>query len=453
MTTDAISGLFLQGFSLAVIGITFRRAPFERVGFLFACSVFLYHGASEILARLTSRFNEYRELAAAQAIDGYILLVGLVLLAFSVTYCMCTKYPSPLRFRRQVLDRLRLFLNERRWPIFLLSVLSFSAFQYVRLQETEVLQEANVYEGYWALSLSRATWMHFLLLAGLALVLARRRRFSPTEVCLGLCAVLSTLGSRSGLVLPLAVFVVSLGALGIKLTRRSLFVVATYGLLFILAVATTRALVGRRSVLDATPIQRVSMYCQSLVDGLHNRSVQTGKVESRLDANTMGGFMLAELNRGAPPTWFATWVNDVYMVVPRAVMPSKIERNVTDRNAEGYLIEHYRVHPTDYCTGWMGLLVGSFGKGGSILAGIVLGFCLAKLDDWFVRSTRMAAFFVHYVALQVAIWYEGLFSHLLATIRNFLIVYAAIVAVGYLFQRRTKPAFSPKSPGNLAAGT
>ena len=124
---------------------------------------------------------------------------------------------------------------------------------------------------------------------------------------------------------------------------------------------------------------------------------------------------------------------DLFLQLPRALNPQKLESDVLLRNSEAYIFNYYGHDPTvDYTQGWLGYFLSCFGVYGLLASMAVLGLLFSVFDRWLVTTSSALCVPLYYIAVFNIIYYEGTFPFFLGSIRTLAPILAAMVVIHYL---------------------
>ena len=241
----------------------FRKNTFQRTGFIFLIMVFIYHGLSEIFNRIFPGYNLYRINIDIENIDKVLFLISLTMFLFTISYLFATRTKKHFCFNNELTVKIYGFFLQNKIPLIVLSAVLFSIMQYYKV-DVEILSQTGMYEGYWLFSLSNSLWPILLILALLSLLLTHSKYFSPNLVFIYLAVILTTLSSRSGMLVNLFFLFIMMRSLGYKLKKKIIFMAIIYSVIFIFIVSSTRENIGRYNVVQSKPFERIQQYSSNI---------------------------------------------------------------------------------------------------------------------------------------------------------------------------------------------
>ena len=430
MTISFVLSLLVQGLCLGLFFQVFRRSVLQRTGCFFLVMVCLYHGFGDFLLRVFTGYAwTYRALVDSDTVDRYAAWITASVAAYTACYLLAVRCRKPFHFQTELLVKTNRILASSCVPLCLLFGFAFATL--LMLQITiEQLVSGPVYTGYWLYSLASSMWYQLWMLSALGLAATRSKWFSPILIAGYSLPVIALLGNRLSLVfLPGAFLLVLAPACGFKITLKHVCSAVVTFVVGMAVISAMRYNVGRDAFSEADALGKVAAY-KTVVTDLSASELIVAVAEDtvyRLDGNSYGAMILAELEAGMEPVWLATWSNDLLMMVPRAWQPNKLDKDSMFRDYKVFLSLHFGMKADlDYLCCWMGYLLGSFGTYGLVISMALLGLLFAKLDDWFMSSSSVSATAAYFVLVMAILYYEQVLMVLLATARSFVMVCALV---------------------------
>jgi hypothetical protein len=393
MSVPLIVGLILQGLALFLIARKVRHRHLAYNGLLFVVASVLYHGIGEFLQRMFPDAATYRQYVGAEIIDRWVLIVGVGIFLFAATYSYSVLPLDAGELETQPTRRTRLVYGRWILPAVLLGHVSVSL---------------------GILAPGHSTWESLVLEFLPALTAIALVTFSDetggrhsVSILLLLCLAGTLSGQRGAILLTLLLALSVLLRDGWSLPWGSLRVTALTAAMLALLISATRADVGREEFKDLGLLERL----EALGIGF-GRLVSNGPADTllddfvyRIDGNSFGGLVLAGYEEGIPPSGWRSFSNNLYLAVPSALNPAKLEQGTLRLDEEDYLMLHFgmpgsvetgELASIDYLPTFWGVLFGDVGVVGTMMCAPLLGWAFALADSRCVRRRELAWVLVGY---------------------------------------------------------
>ena len=393
MSLKLFIGLALQVIAILLILFRVRRRRLAYTGILFVSMSVVYHGLSELFQIAFPGMNFYRTLVSQDKIDSWVLIFGLAILTFAVTYCYRLRPLSTSELETP--PQLTLGLVNWLWGI--LSV--------VLLQLMVAGSFGRFDLGYWG-SLVTDTLPALTVLVLAEFIYKMRGRYLLLALIfqIGL-GVLS--GSRMLTLISAVVLLSVLFRCGVPIRWRSLFLPGIIAVFLVVSISGMRSIVGRDAFSEQTNMQRIeSLFAGTgavMRDGFAPEILED--FVYRFDANAFNGLVTAGYEAGVKPAGWTPVLNNFFLAVPSFLNPTKLEGGLFKLSEESYLVDHFNMPffytslltgeltgaTIDYTAGTWGILFGAFGTAGLLLIAVLMGWGFAAADSWIVRSRSLLA--------------------------------------------------------------
>ena len=335
--------------------------------------------------------NFYRTMVSQDEINTWMLVISPAILLFSVTYFISVR-PLTVREMEQQDTTPMKFVD---WRLGILIV--------VGLQTGLVVLQVGDALSYWG-GLITAMLPLFSILVYLEFLQQTRGRYLiPVLLIQAGFGALS--GARSAVVFTLFSLLAVLARYGVRINWRALIPLAVAGAIVAFSISAMRAEVGRFVFATQTGEERV----QSLFVGFRSLfidGISPSMAEDfvyRFDGNAFPGMVASAYQREYTSTGWNLISNNFLLVVPSFLNPNKLEAGRLNLNEEDYLVDWfgmpaYQTSPltgqitgdlVDYISTTWGILFGAVGIVGIMVAGLVMGWLFAVLDNWLMRSRSL----------------------------------------------------------------
>ena len=432
MDFGAFVGLLVQLAAILVLVGAFGWGCLRRTGFYFVVIAFAYHGIAELGIAVTGRRPPLRPAELEQMVGDWTVLVGASMLTFSLVYIALSDKASELQ---SVESRRRAVLAALPWPpmagasVFLVGVVAAGGYRGGA--------SASYGEG---IGGTQSGLTEQFLTPALALTMigfiasGSNRRMVPT--LFGGTLVVSLVGSRLTAVVLIGLTLFGLMLLDRRPTRRHVGVALCLVAALAFVVDQARQHSGRSAFTQATSatdrLGQLAGGTLSWVKGDEARfaDAATQPWAERLDGNTFGALVLAELRAGEPPVGAATVVNDTLLAVPSALNPAKLSSDITERSEKLYLRQWFVLDlPLDFLPTQLGVMLAYLGPWGLPLLAGGLGVLYAWGDRLIGRGSLLG-FLVPLALLSCAMSYERSMETYVLTARGFAVIFvgAALLA-------------------------
>jgi hypothetical protein len=422
MSTELLFGLFLQSIALVLVLFRVRRRRLAYTGILFVFVSVIYHGLTEIAQIMFPDMNFYRTLVSQDKIDAWMLVISPAILIFAVTYSLRVRPVSDREMDQQ--SAMSMGLVNWHWGLLIVVGLQIGL---VALQGSGAL-------GYWGGLLSEML-PFFSVLVFLEFLHRMQGRYLILVLLFqaGL-GVLS--GARSAIVFTFVLLLIVFIRYGIRINwKKSFLPIAISGVVFAFAISAMRAEVGRYAFVSQTNDERV----QSLLSGLESlmeRGIQPVVFEDfvyRFDGNAFSGLIASAYQVGYTSAGWTPILNNFLLIVPSFLNPNKLDAGRLTLNEKDYLADYFGMPGRgliDYIPTTWGILFGAFGIWGILVAGLVMGWLYAILDNWLLRSRSLFSVLCGIGLTHMVIWFEQGVRIYFVDFRSVLALFLVLVIFG-----------------------
>lgn len=177
----------------------------------------------------------------------------------------------------------------------------------------------------------------------------------------------------------------------------------------------------------------------------------------RFDGNAISSVYMNEIDSGVVPAGFGPILTGLYLCIPSAVMPSKLESDVRWRLDKEYLTQHYGMSSEiDYVVGLFGVFYGCYGLASLLLGSVFMAVLYAWLDNKLMLVGSVTHTLLFSCFLQSALMYEQNVDVYMLNLRSAFIMVVVYWVVGRFFnmfggqQARHKQRSHKLDPRSLA---
>lgn len=428
MSLKLFFGLGLQCVAVLLVMTRVRRRRLAYTGVLFVSMSVLYHGLTELVQIAFPGMNHYRTLASQDMIDSWVLIVGMAILIFAITYCYRLR---PLSITEiETPPPLALGLVNWRWWMLIVVLL--------QLMVAGIFGRFDL--GYWERLITDPLPVFTIFVLAEFLYKMRGRYLLPVVMFQIGLGVLS--GSRAAILLDLIVLFSVLLRCGVPIRWRPLFLPGIIALFLAVSISAMRSAVGRESFMAQTNMQRIESLCAGAGEVIQNGLTPDILQDFvyRFDGNTFTGLIVAGYEAGIEPAGWKPILNNFRLVVPRFMNPTKLETGLLNLNAADYIIDHFKISGfrtdktgellislIDYIKGIWEILFGAFGTAGVLLSAALMGWGFAVADNWIVRSKTLLAVFVGFWLTYTTVLMEQGFYVYIITGRAVFVLFLVFV--------------------------
>ena len=419
--------------------IMLRRAKkgwLSKLGFLFIFIACAYHGVTEIIQLIFPNFNRYRTLVDQQAVYNWLFQVSAAILVISIVYSVV--YVRINRFARAGKKKTGL-LNKPGLPSWqFLLVLAIPIYLAALLGKLNPESEL----GYWALGLSQQYMYLAIVLTSIVFVLKKTPKYLFPVLLLQSIAVFF-IGSRFFIVGSAILLVGTVQRYGYKLKRNQLAVAFGLMALMTVTISLSRDVIGR----PAGVAERILGYRagfslrespETFATAIKNDFVY------RLDGNSFPAMIDQQLEMGQPRAGLRSLYNDLWLVVPRFLNPTKLEADETIRDEKMYLAVHYRIPlGTDYIPTTLGVIFSYYGLPSLMIGAVFIGLSLALLDRWLDRTRSLFSLLVGIGGMTCILLMEQGVTIYLTTFRGIAVLYVFLLVAMAIFRPRRRMRSAP----------
>ena len=384
MSETLLLGLVLQGISIGLLIVVFKRSVFRRIGPYFVFGAFVYHGLTEIVQALTGEPSSYRVYAQTNAIDTWTVVAGCAMLLFAIAYAfVLTANTSAGERETQTdldVDRVVRILDWRLLAMIcvpLIAVVGTSAFRpgdQSGLKPTATPALVGLAQQFLVIALALTTISFIITHKGNVVL--------PLLVQLG---IMTLVGSRLEVLVAAVTTLFGLAILHRTPSARQ--IVTTIAIVAAMAFAITGARNGvGRSQLAATDLaERVQVLAGGALSAIQGEeplySRQQQPLGERLDGNSFPAAILTAESGGRDPVGLTTARNDLLLAVPSFVNPDKLSTNVESRSEKAYLNAYLGVGIRgDFLPTQLGSMLGWFGPIGLMFLAGLMGLAVGVAE-------------------------------------------------------------------------
>lgn len=439
MSVTLLAGWTLQLAALAILFSRLRRGWVRHLGAIFIILAVTYHGLGELLYRLYPEYNTYRlNLTEDQQADFFVP-ISIAILVLTVVYVAALSEPGQT-FQLDTHD-LRAYFDWRVMTLISTPLVVWTlAGRGLSGAQADVASGQTLSGG-----LTGQFFLPVLTLTAVAYVL----RFGPRTLLPAMLvevAVLASVGQRGEVVVAIVLLVYAASRIGTPLPKRGLAAVGFVAVVFFLVLTASRATLGREPFADGAGFTgRVD----ALVVGTQNITTpQTADALEetagyRLDGNAFAGLELARINEDRESLGFAPLVNSVTLAVPSAFNPAKLDSALEVRS-EKYLAQVQLGLPyRDSLVTQLGGTVGWFGVPGLLVAALLIGLLLGRLDTGLLAGPTPKRLLIGVGALDAFAHYSRAIDTWAVTARGVLV----LLFVLWMTQVLRRSAAARRAPG------
>ncbi len=429
--------LIIQSLLLIIVLFLFRRRVLAYTGTLFFLMMFIYHGLPEILNILFPEYNFFRNLVTNEETVGEtVLLLTAAMFLYMITYVFCLGKRIKFNFKPELLTKARYVFDNNRKPLIIIALIFYFIGAYYRIKGE--FSEIPVSAEYWIIGAEMYFGNILFLLAFVSLILARNR-FFPLAIVIGIQIIIGiTTTARSAALLTMLITLIFVQHFGFSLRKRTVLGLLLVALASVSLISITRGIESRQYIMEQSKTKRLALFLRTP----STSSIQDAWVSLlndfvyRFDGNSSNALILDRLKQGFEPVWFKPLLIDFSLQIPRALYESKLEGDITARDAKAYMFSNFGYRQeVDYLQGWLGYLLASFGIYGLLFSMIILGFMMAVLDKWFIRTSSFFGITMYFIVVYNTIFYELTPSGLLSFLRTFVVLFVIFSIKEYLYPK------------------
>lgn len=418
MSVTLLAGWALQVAALVILFARLRRDWARHLGAIFIVLAVAYHGLGEALYRAFPNYNTYRLNLTDEQQTDYFVAISIAILLLTVAYLAALarprqSFPLDANDLRGYFDWRVMTLVSAPLVLWTLSGRGLSGAQ------ADVAAGQTLTGG-----LTGQFLLPVLTLTSIAYVLRFGNR-ALLPAMLVEVVVLASVGQRGDVVIAILLLIYAASRVGIPLPRRGIAAVGTLAIVLFLVLTASRATLGREPFADG---QGLGGRVDALTVGAQNIvTPETGDAleetaSYRLDGNAFPALELARINEGREPLRFAPLVNSVSLAVPSFLNPGKLDSSLEVRS-EKYLAQVQLGLPyRDSLVTQLGSTVGWFGVPGLLVAGLLMGALIGRLDTGLLAGPTPKRLLIGVGALDAFAHYSRAIDTWAVTARGVLVL-------------------------------